>query len=374
MYSVGLDVDTKVSLIIVILLIIIGLYAENLFNAKGSIGKFIEEKICMVNCNLTNKIEEEPAGNLELVFNDDLDTVFLFFLGFVFFEIKSQKKHSSWCFPYFFFTFGDEKISRGETKPWKNTEKVSITDLDISDHMKKHSKPSNDEDFGYYLAGLIEGNGLINSSEFIEIAFHEKDISLAYYIKKRIGCGTVIIKQNNSVKYLVGNKGLEKLIHLVNGKFLSQSKINQLIENNYENKFSFKLLPKGKPNILSNYWLAGFTDALGSFTINTSKYHEGIIDFIFSISHKRPELLSLIKQDLGGDIIVLPCDSFLYISKDIRQIKNLIQYFDDYNLLSASKLVNYFKWRRGYRIYQRYEHLTENGMPKLIKIREYLRD
>jgi len=95
MYSVGLDVDTKVSLIIVILLIIIGLYAENLFNAKGSIGKFIEEKICMVNCNLTNKIEEEPAGNLELVFNDDLDTVFLFFLGFVFFEIKSQKKHSS---------------------------------------------------------------------------------------------------------------------------------------------------------------------------------------------------------------------------------------------------------------------------------------
>jgi len=119
--------------------------------------------------------------------------------------------------------------------------------------MKKHSKPSNDEDFGYYLAGLIEGNGLINSSEFIEIAFHEKDISLAYYIKKRIGYGKVIIKENNSVKYLVGNKGLEKLIHLVNGKFLSQSKINQLIENNYENKFSFKLLPKGKPNILSNY-------------------------------------------------------------------------------------------------------------------------
>jgi len=29
----------------------------------------------------------------------------------------------------------------------------------ISDHLKKDIKPKIDEDFGYYLAGLIEGDG-----------------------------------------------------------------------------------------------------------------------------------------------------------------------------------------------------------------------
>lgn len=101
MYSVGLDVDTYVvSLIIVILLIIIGLYAGNLFNTKGSerralykkinnyigglfkgtrrgiapfgsIDKFIEEKICMVNIkinlNFINNNEEQSAGNMDFV-------------------------------------------------------------------------------------------------------------------------------------------------------------------------------------------------------------------------------------------------------------------------------------------------------------------
>lgn len=29
----------------------------------------------------------------------------------------------------------------------------------ISDHMSKHVRPETDEEFGYYLAGLIEGDG-----------------------------------------------------------------------------------------------------------------------------------------------------------------------------------------------------------------------
>jgi hypothetical protein len=29
----------------------------------------------------------------------------------------------------------------------------------ISDHMKKHEKPLGETEFGYYLAGLIEGGG-----------------------------------------------------------------------------------------------------------------------------------------------------------------------------------------------------------------------
>jgi hypothetical protein len=52
--------------------------------------------------------------------------------------------------------------------------------LFISDHLKKHKKPETEEEFGYYLAGLIEGDGYIGGRR-IEIAFHIDDVSSAYY-------------------------------------------------------------------------------------------------------------------------------------------------------------------------------------------------
>jgi len=63
--------------------------------------------------------------------------------------------------------------------------------LFINDHLKKHKKPETEEEFGYYLAGLIEGDGYIGGRR-IEIAFHIDDISSAFYIKKRIGYVSVL--------------------------------------------------------------------------------------------------------------------------------------------------------------------------------------
>ena len=51
----------------------------------------------------------------------------------------------------------------------------------ISDHLAKHAKPFSDEEFGYYLARLIEAEGY-TSDQLLEIALDEKDASLAYYI------------------------------------------------------------------------------------------------------------------------------------------------------------------------------------------------
>ena len=53
----------------------------------------------------------------------------------------------------------------------------------LSIHHPKHKKPSSDKDFGYYLAGLIEGDGHFSNSK-LEIILHEKDRPLAFYLKK----------------------------------------------------------------------------------------------------------------------------------------------------------------------------------------------
>jgi hypothetical protein len=53
------------------------------------------------------------------------------------------------------------------------------TDLRIiSDHLN-HNKLKSDEDLGYYLAGLIEGDGYFGNSK-LEIVLHEKDRPLAF--------------------------------------------------------------------------------------------------------------------------------------------------------------------------------------------------
>lgn len=53
----------------------------------------------------------------------------------------------------------------------------------ITEHFIKHYKPKTFKDIGYYLAGLIEGDGYIGKGGF-EILFSEHDLANAYYIKK----------------------------------------------------------------------------------------------------------------------------------------------------------------------------------------------
>lgn len=58
-------------------------------------------------------------------------------------------------------------------------------------HVPKHLKPLSDEQFGHYLAGLIDGDGHFSKQEQLVVVFHKLDVSLAYYIKERLGFGNV---------------------------------------------------------------------------------------------------------------------------------------------------------------------------------------
>jgi hypothetical protein len=124
----------------------------------------------------------------------------------------------------------------------------------ISDHLVKHNKPETDEEFGYYLAGLIEGDGYFGDHRF-EIAFHKEDAFLAYYIKKRIGYGSVLkLKNKNSVRYVLRHsEGLKRVLELVNGKFLTDKKINQILTHKYDSKFNLTILSPANFDLNSNH-------------------------------------------------------------------------------------------------------------------------
>ncbi|CAF3567988.1 unnamed protein product, partial [Fusarium graminearum] len=101
-----------------------------------------------------------------------------------------------------------------------NTETIK----NISIHVATHLKPLNDEQFGHYLAGLIDGDGHFSSEatkQQLVIVFSSPDVKLAYYIKEVIGFGNVKkVKDKNAYLYIISNKeGLFRVINLINAGF-----------------------------------------------------------------------------------------------------------------------------------------------------------
>ena len=126
----------------------------------------------------------------------------------------------------------------------------------ISEHVPKPIKVTNlkDNEFGYFLAGLIEGDGWFGDN-VLHIIFAENDISLAYLIKNRIGHGNVYkIKDKKAVRYICKNKkGLSIILSLINGKLVSKPKYEQLIKHNYSENFNYTINPPSNYFTLDNY-------------------------------------------------------------------------------------------------------------------------
>jgi LAGLIDADG endonuclease len=258
-------------------------------------------------------------------------------------------------------------------------------------HMSKHKKPENDEEFGYYLAGLIEGDGYIGKRS-IEIAFHISDISLAYFLKKRIGFGNITKYSHtkNAVRYTIWNKeGILKVLNLVNGKFVSKYKNNQIYNYVKSNKLDYNILisisekyyndiDKQKIWLLNNYWLCGFTDADGSFTIHLSKSNTHKLGYSlkleYKIVQKYEEIILILKEAFGGHFYYDPIGLvYRYRFASLKNQNKVIDYFDKYQL-NSSKYIRYLKWRKCYRLYLEKQHLEHKGIQKLLNIINSLRD
>ena len=285
--------------------------------------------------------------------------------------VKELKQWSQSAGNNFVNKNGTSETLRNETVV--KTENIKL----ISVHVPKHLKPVNDESFGHYLAGLIEGNGHFNSTQQLIIEFNFLDASLAYYIKNRLGFGSVkkVRDKNAFLLVISAKKGIEKVIHLINGKLLTDNKYNQIIQNilNHRNYADFKKEIDFKLNLkkdLKNHWLAGFSEADTSFQIKIFHRNNKVeVRLNFQIDQKNKDVLLLIKDFLGGNIGYRKSqDLYFYGSTSFGSAKNVINYFDKYHLLS-SKHVNYLKWRKAYLIIQNKDYLTENDQDKLIKLK-----
>lgn len=243
--------------------------------------------------------------------------------------------------------------------------------------MPKHLKPLNDDQFGHYLAGLIEGDGHFSKQQLV-IEFHSLDASLAYYIKTRLGFGSVkkVKDKNAFLLKVAARKGMEKVINLINGKIRTENMFYQITNNILSNNnfidfaktLNFKL---NLNNDLQNHWLAGFADAhAASFQIKVLNHSNRVeVRLNFQIYQKKDNVLLLIKEFFGGKLgYRKSIDTYYYDSTSYGSAKKVINYFDHFHLLS-SKHINYLKWRKAYIIIQNEDHLNQDGLNKIIKFK-----
>lgn len=250
----------------------------------------------------------------------------------------------------------------------------------ISNHVPKHLKPLNNEQFGHYLAGLIDGDGHFSKIQQLVITFSSPDAFLAYYIKEKLGYGAVKkVKGKNAYLLIISKKeGMLNVINLINGKLRAEHRFNQVINNILSHTkykgLDIKFTINSSDNF-NNHWLAGFSDADASFqikVINRFIRNKSEIRLNYQIDQNNNLLLNMIKNYLGGNIGYRKSqDTYYYGSTSFGSAKNVIKYFDKFNLQSK-KHISYLRWRKVYILIQNKEHLTEKGLVKILKIKSLI--
>lgn len=236
-------------------------------------------------------------------------------------------------------------------------------------------------DFGFYLAGLIEGDGCIiipkkgNNNPSIEICFNSNDFPLASLILSNIGKGSLLKKKGVNA-YNLAFKSVEslwKIIDLINGK-MRTPKYNQFeklmifLNTKYHDKKL--LLPIDTSPYLDNFWLSGFIDAEGCFFVRNSEnvkvprieaqfyleqaeidyYGNKNLNFLsnlcLNLNWTQPKLVERLGK---GTSIRIRTNSM--IENEI-----IINYLENFPLFS-SKYLNYLDWKEVVNLIKDKKHL-----------------
>ena len=262
-----------------------------------------------------------------------------------------------------------------------------------------------DDKFGFYLAGLLEGDGHISLpflgkttlnrilNPRIIFTAHVNDLPLYAYIQSKLGgIGRFQLVGNDNIRYIIGDKqGIIYFINLVHGKFRTPKNetFNHLIEF-FNTKYSLSLLKSNldESNILENSWLTGFTEADGHFgvkIVEAKPKSEGKRSISHNISLKFrldqrliDKMTSLPMSSIMLEIAnSLSCEVKTYnaaknsrttmLSLTVTAVDKLtviINYFDKYPLLGL-KGYNYNDWKKVYAMIISKQHLTTEGRTEI---------
>lgn len=94
---------------------------------------------------------------------------------------------------------------------------------------------------------------------------------------------------------------------------------------------------------------------------------------MFNITQKDDTVLQIIKKYFGGNLYEFGNKNnttkiWRYNSASFKIVPNILKYFDEFSLYST-KSIEYFKWRESYKIIEKRQHLTTEGLDKIQKFK-----
>ena len=262
------------------------------------------------------------------------------------------------------------------------------------------------DQLGYYLAGLLEGDGHISIPALgnttlnrilnprIVFTSHINNIQLYAYIQSLLGGIGRFQYSGNNIRYIIGDiKGIELIIKLLHNKFrtpknLTFNKLIKFINEKYN--FSFEESILDKSNLLNNSWFTGFIEADGNFYIKTTEYKPKSETRLRSVSESISLRFRLDQRlyDKPTCSTMLPimeeiakcflCNLSKYEVKSsevlsvsntsINKLNIIIKYLDIYSLLGI-KYKYFIDWKEVYQMFINKEHLTLEGKEKIKSIK-----
>jgi LAGLIDADG endonuclease len=293
-----------------------------------------------------------------------------------------------------------KRVNQQETSAYLYAEGSSETACKItsrfSEYLKYNNKTSsiNNIRFLEWFIGFTEGDGSFIVSKnkvYFDITQTLSDIQVLYYIKKELGFGSIIIRnephRNVGVFYITGQQNFYKLITIFNGNLCSEYKKIQfqkwLSVFNTQYKQNITLKFSNMEPSLNNGWLTGFFDAEGSLSarIKVNKQLKSYPMLTFTISQKDREILDKIKYIIYPELInnIDLLENFKYVTYDkswngwrvsfssFKKIKLMLSYFKIYNL-KTKKYLTYLNFLKISNLMDKKEHLTIEGSEKIKKL------
>ncbi len=227
-------------------------------------------------------------------------------------------------------------------------------------------KPS--KEFLDWFVGFFEGDGsIINFSRpnsfGLVVTQHREDNAILYYIKDTLGFGLVTSQSKNVDRFVVQSiKDYYLMLLMLNGNIVlpyrkqvfktSLDKFNKRLQTSNKGVYvpfiqykDFNLLPQ-----LDNYWLTGFTDAEGCFTISFilpkggRNYHHRITYLVTQKHEINLPILSHLIVLFGKGTIEPHSQkgNYSYLVKGLN-VQAVFDYFDNYKL--KTKVNSYNKWK-----------------------------
>jgi hypothetical protein len=124
------------------------------------------------------------------------------------------------------------------------------------------------------------------------------------------------------------------------------------------------------------YYLAGFTDGEGSFNVSIRKRKDyklsWKVSLCFNVSQKDKVILALFKRYLGCGRLRMRRDGIWYYEvNNFNAIwEKVIPFFKKYGFLSARMKRNFSKFCQIAEIVHRGDHLSEEGIKKILLLRK----